>query len=103
MSALSEDGNVYIISCDELQAFKIGFTRRSPHARLAQLQTGCPVKLRLVGWWPATSDEEFALHEQLRDFRMSGEWFRLADGVNTVLAGPVKMMAVNNILTGHNQ
>jgi len=67
---------VYFIACEPLGALKIGFTKLSPSARLASLQTGCPARLKLISWVPASIDEERRLHEAFKPLHIQGEWFR---------------------------
>lgn len=52
---------------------KIGFTTRKPNERLAALQTGAPVELRIVGLLAGNRERE--MHERFRDARLHGEWF----------------------------
>jgi hypothetical protein len=56
---------------------KIGFTRSSPHARLATLQTGSPSPLKLLDYFPGTLDDERRLHEAFKPLHIHLEWFRL--------------------------
>jgi tRNA G10 N-methylase Trm11 len=51
------------------------------------------------GWGKA--HEEAELHDKLRDYRLSGEWFKVCDEINDALVGPFKVMHINNVLTGH--
>jgi len=95
------DGWIYFLGCKEPRAIKIGFTTKSPIKRLRQLQTGNPSPLILLGWYPGCQAQERDLHAQLRDFRLSGEWFRLDERMSEIIAGPVKCMHINNALTGH--
>jgi translation elongation factor EF-4 len=95
-------GFVYIIACAEPKSIKVGYTTRSPAARLKQLQTGCPSQLVLVGWYPAEKSEETELHRQLQKYRLSGEWFSLCEEISAALQYPMRAIMVNNILTGHN-
>lgn len=94
-------GNIYFIACNEPRSLKIGFTSGHPQKRLKQLQTGCPVQLVLIGWYPGERSDEAYLHEQLQDYRLSGEWFRLCEGINNALIEPFRAMHINNILCGH--
>jgi hypothetical protein len=56
-------------------AIKIGYTARDPQARLADLQTGCPHLLALLGSAPGTMVEERKIHERFTSLRLQGEWF----------------------------
>lgn len=69
-------GTIYIISCDALNMIKIGFTEQScPKRRLRQMQSGCPLKLRLVKTIPGTWGMEQEMHGDLKKHRCRGEWF----------------------------
>jgi hypothetical protein len=56
---------------------KIGFTSQNPYARMASLQTGCPIKLKMVGYVFADQELERNLHDELQAYRKEGEWFSL--------------------------
>lgn len=77
---------VYFIACDDANAVKIGITR-DPQERLAALQAGCPLQLRLaalIQTEPDTrqaADLEKQLHAAFRAWRIHGEWFIFADSV----------------------
>lgn len=94
-------GAVYIIACPEPKSIKVGYTARNPLHRLAQLQTGCPSKLVMVGWYPGSRDDEKALHREMKHARITGEWFRLDETVSDALRGPITLIKINNSLTGH--
>jgi len=95
------NGWIYIIRCDEPLSIKIGFTIKDPRKRLRSLQTGCPIQLTLLGWYPGSLRQEQELHQQLAEFRMSGEWFRVDERMSEILAGPVRCAQINNALTGY--
>jgi hypothetical protein len=94
------DGWIYIIGCAEPLSYKVGFTTKDPRKRVKQLQTGCPVPLKLLGWYPGSLRQERELHEQLAEFRLTGEWFRLDERASEILRGPFTCMFINNALTG---
>lgn len=96
------DGWIYFIVCDEPRAVKIGFTKKHPRQRLKQLQTGNPSKLWLLGWYPGSQGQEQELHRQMSAYRMSGEWFRIGEGANEILAEPLKRILTTHVLTGRN-
>jgi hypothetical protein len=95
-------GNVYFIATEQPFAIKIGYTAGHPAKRLRALQTGSPVPLHLLGWYPGSQQDERELHQQMAPFHISGEWFRMGDGVNDILRGPFLCMQINNRLTGHD-
>lgn len=81
------EGFVYFIAIGEPHAthIKIGFTRKNPHARLRDLQTGCPLKMRLMGFVLGTAVMERELHDVLRDDRLEGEWFAYTPYVASII------------------
>jgi hypothetical protein len=54
--------------------FKIG-RAKDPNKRLKQLQTGSSIKLKLVHIFKGLGNKEKMLHEELRRWRLEGEWF----------------------------
>lgn len=54
---------------------KIGYTAKEPEKRLAQLQTGNPETLKLLGTIEGTPEVEKALHNYFNRFHFRGEWF----------------------------
>lgn len=69
---ISEGFNPYV---------KIGRSTRHPlNGRLAQLQTACPLELRLVDAFPVFAGNivalEKAIHSVFSNFLHRGEWFR---------------------------
>lgn len=90
-----------MVGCSEPPSFKIGFTACDPRKRLKQLQTGSPVELNLIGWYPGTPADERDLHEQLAPWWILGEWFRLSREAEHILRLPVTAIRINNMLTGH--
>jgi len=94
------NGWIYLVACEQPLSVKIGFTTKHPRARLKQLQTGNPSKLKLMGWYPGSLQAEREIHDSLGEFRMQGEWFRLTPEANDALRGPVQCCIINNMLTG---
>lgn len=94
------EGNIYLIGTAEPLAVKVGFTTKDPRARLKQLQTGNPTRLRLIGWYPGTQRDERELHERLAAYRISGEWFRLEKGADDAWRPAVTACQINNALSG---
>jgi hypothetical protein len=75
---LSEKVNsgVYVVEAGETGLFKIGYAK-DIQKRLADLQTGCPFKLKLFGTIPGGRDMERTMHILYKPYRTSGEWFSL--------------------------
>lgn len=66
---------IYFVQIGEDGPVKIGWAR-DVKRRLAQLQTGQPHKLRLLGQIPGGLTAERKVHEKLAAHRMTGEWFQ---------------------------
>jgi hypothetical protein len=68
---------IYFIEADGVGHIKIGFTDGDDAAvRMAQLQTGSPVLLRLLGTIPGTLEDENALHRRFAHAKVCREWFK---------------------------
>lgn len=67
-------GKVYVIGSEDFSYVKVGYSIRS---RLEQLQVGNPFELKLLAIFPAERTTEELLHQQLRDWRVRGEWYEL--------------------------
>ena len=71
----SDPTTVYFIQQGDGGPIKVGVAC-DPTRRLAELQTGCPDKLRLLATRPGGIQEEHRLHAQFAQSRIRGEWFR---------------------------
>ena len=82
-------GFVYFIVIGDpyLTHVKVGFTRKNPFARMANLQTGCPFKMRMLGYVFGNEAMEAELHDVLENYRKEGEWFEYSDYVARVIDG----------------
>lgn len=68
---------IYFIQAEGVGHIKIGFTDGDDAlTRLAMLQTGSPVTLRLIGTMPGTMGDEKDLHRRFAAHRVTGEWFK---------------------------
>ncbi len=69
---------IYFIHEPQSGDIKIGVSSGIKR-RLAQLQTGSPTLLELMGWINSDSDyqTEKTLHKKYNDFRVRGEWFSI--------------------------
>lgn len=65
---------IYFVQQDETGPIKIGCTT-NVDKRLAQLQIGSAVPLRLLGVMTGHHAQEASLHEQFAKDRLEGEWF----------------------------
>jgi hypothetical protein len=77
--------SVYFVTCREANAVKIGFSVE-PRARLPEIQWGCPLPLTLEAIMPGDHQEEARLHRWFEEDRITGEWFRLTDMLELVIA-----------------
>lgn len=67
---------IYFVEMEGSKAIKIGFTANDDVSRrLAQLQTGQPARLNLLGTIPGDMAAEKALHAEFAGYRANGEWF----------------------------
>lgn len=55
---------------------KIGFTSRDIEYRIAQMRTGCPFPIQVLGAIDGDQRTERALHARFAAHRHHGEWFR---------------------------
>ncbi len=77
-------GHVYFIACDN-RFVKVGFTY-DVEVRLAELQTGCPFELKVIGVLrDTTMIAEKWFHAAMRGARHRGEWFNLTDRVRLII------------------
>jgi len=85
LAGKTEPMAIYVVQCHEF--VKIGIAA-NPHARLAQLQVGCPYKLTLAGFWRSAHaiGEEEMIHSFLDEYRERGEWFKLPQPVIDLFA-----------------
>ena len=60
------------------EGIKIGRTLLDPSCRMAAMQTGCPIKLTLIGMVEGSKQREKELHRQFKRFKVRGEWFSVA-------------------------
>ncbi len=68
------DDLYFIQMIEEPYHFKIG-RAKDPNKRLKQLQTGSAIKLKLVHIFEGLGNKEKMLHEELKPWRLEGEWF----------------------------
>lgn len=65
---------LYFIQSDATGMIKIGRSKY-PEKRLKQLQTGNPNKLKLIACFKDLGWKEKIIHEKLKSWSESGEWF----------------------------
>ncbi|MFC8408612.1 GIY-YIG nuclease family protein [Streptomyces griseoincarnatus] len=85
---------LYLVGSDEVRPVKIGISLR-PESRVADMQTGSPVVLRLLWKTPGSYDMEQDLHRAFDAYRLHGEWFDFGD------EDPVPLVAGTAALLGH--
>lgn len=69
---------IYFVQTSDNRFIKIG-KANDPSQRLASLQTGSPVRLKLIGAVPGGHETEHAVHQRFQALRTYGEWFRASD------------------------
>ncbi|MEM6471699.1 MAG: GIY-YIG nuclease family protein [Planctomycetota bacterium] len=67
---------IYFIQPKYGGLIKIGYTSKDPVERLRELQTGSSQELELLMTEPGTLGDEKKLHDEFRNYRVRGEWFR---------------------------
>ena len=72
---------VYLLKTQDLDEYKIGFTKGDIKKRLKSLQTGCPSKIVVVDSFESkfSTKIESTLHFMWDRFRVNGEWFLFED------------------------
>lgn len=75
----------FIYAIESGDAVKIGYAA-DPVRRVAELNTGCPSRHRLIGFIEGTQNQERRLHSSLRQWRRRGEWFSKDGDVLNFLA-----------------
>lgn len=77
---------IYFVEAVGLKCFKVGFTEESRiYQRLMQLQSGCPVPLRLVAVLEGGKDIESRLHRRFRSSQRFLEWFDWSKDLDYVI------------------
>jgi len=74
----NKPGYVYLIHAVGSDRYKIGLTRRSVEARLAELNSSqSPFPLEIIDWFetPNVTEDEKYFHEKYSAHRVHGEWF----------------------------
>jgi hypothetical protein len=66
---------IYFIEEPQSRCVKIGYSI-DPLSRLATIQTGFPVELKLLGVLRGSRNAEQRLHQKFSEHRLNGEWFR---------------------------
>lgn len=80
---------IYFIQAKKGGPIKIGFTTKAATQRLMQLQTSCPDELVILKEREGSVDQERALHANLSDHRIRGEWYNPTDEVIATMNAPL--------------
>ena len=76
ISHRNRPGHVYFFQKGRRQIVKIGYS--GDHAeRMGSLQQATPDRLRLIATLPGSRSVEAELHRRFRQYKVTGEWFRL--------------------------
>jgi hypothetical protein len=65
---------------------KVGYSV-NPEKRIAEVQTGNPRILEIVGYFPGTEEDERALHKQFGPSNKLQEWFRPTPALLSLFQG----------------
>lgn len=68
---------VYFLQAEGIPFVKIGHSTISATRRMANLQTGCPMPLKVLADCPGDIETEQRIHHRFSHLRERGEWFRL--------------------------
>ncbi len=86
---------IYFIQAEGVGHIKIGFTADGDaEGRMANLQTGSPVPLRLLGTMPGTMEDEKDLQRRFASSKVIGEWFKPIAEI-MALANPAAVKTCN--------
>lgn len=77
--------SVYFATCREASAVKIG-SSVDPHSRLYEIQVGCPLEILIEAVVPGGVEQERAMHRRFEDDLIRGEWFRLTEMIEAIIA-----------------
>ena len=87
---------IYFVQVGKNGPIKIGQSE-TIHDKLAELQVGCPWKLRLLFVYNGRDFSESGLHEHFKDENIRGEWFRPARAIKEFnLYHPDDCYPINN-------
>jgi DNA-binding XRE family transcriptional regulator len=75
------DSYIYFIQVENGGPIKIGITGNDPRHRMVKIQSDCPWPVILLGAIKGSLEQEAALHCQLDEFNIQGEWFAPAEAV----------------------
>jgi hypothetical protein len=70
--------------------WKVGITKNNPEERIGDMQTGCPLKIHLVGEYilpTATARaKEKEILKALSEFKTKGEWFKYSSDARKIIS-----------------
>ncbi len=90
---------VYFIQAVDGGPIKIGKSNVVQlRARVAELQTGNPAELRVIGCIAGDHETERQLHSALTQYRVRGEWFEDTDVVRGVINDLVREHGIEALL-----
>jgi hypothetical protein len=81
---------IYFVEALGADAIKIGYTRGladgTAHDRISNMQSCCPLKLKLWATVPGSYDYETELHRRFTDDWIRGDWFRASPALREFIA-----------------
>ena len=78
-NSTEKQGTLYFIQAED-RAIKIGWTGNAKK-RIAGLRGVIPMKLKLLGIIKGLIKDEERLHDKFKEYRLNGEWFKLAEPI----------------------
>lgn len=84
---------IYFIQVEGSGPIKIGITRHNPRQRMVKIQCDCPWPVQLLGAINGGFEEEAAIHCELKQFNIQGEWFHPTDEVISAIENALQSSA----------
>ena len=76
---------VYFATCRDANAVKIGYSGDA-HLRARELQSCCPLPIKIEALLPGTKEIEATFHARFADDRIHGEWFHITQMIEAIIA-----------------
>lgn len=98
---------IYVLRTKGASFIKVGHTNSAIEERMGSIQTGCPYVLELIHVESGDIKRERWIHDYLKKFRASGEWFHATPIVYKKLGIPEDCQPLNpkdvGLMPSHRQ
>jgi hypothetical protein len=74
----------YFIACPAARSVKVGLSV-NPRHRVLSLQIGCPLRLKVLAFFPGGYEDETYFQDEFSDFRLHGEWFGFSEKIKSMI------------------